>query len=51
MKIKENREIKPKQSSLPCSKLQPYDSCKLKHSVIREICSKTRLRVSFFVIS
>ncbi|MFS7913927.1 hypothetical protein Hanom_Chr02g00147471 [Helianthus anomalus] len=42
-KIKENREIRPEQSSFPRSKPQPNDSRKLKHSEICEICSKIRL--------
>ncbi|KAF5808769.1 hypothetical protein HanXRQr2_Chr04g0149331 [Helianthus annuus] len=44
--IKEHREIKPEQSSLSRSKLQPNDSRKLKHSKILKISFKIRPRVS-----
>ncbi|MFS7930818.1 hypothetical protein Hanom_Chr04g00348721 [Helianthus anomalus] len=36
---KENREIRPEQSSFLRSKLPPNDSRNLKHSEILEICS------------
>ncbi|MFS7998853.1 hypothetical protein Hanom_Chr12g01158931 [Helianthus anomalus] len=48
-KNKENREIRPEQSLFLRSKLKPNDSCKSKHSEIREICSEICLRVLGFV--
>ncbi|MFS7931206.1 hypothetical protein Hanom_Chr04g00353291 [Helianthus anomalus] len=46
---KENREIRPEESSFLRSKLQPNDSRKLKHSEILEICSENRLGFIQFV--